>query len=371
MKKMVYITNLNLSESSGGGSAVNVATLNQLSSSLDIKTIHSISPPQDKWAKLKSVFLRKLAGKGNYHFYSNRRLNKIASQVEDSLNNIETYDSLFFHGFTPWISFKPDKPYYAFNDACFGAYVTIYNNRASFSELDLKRIFNLEKEWLNNAEKVFFRSQWAVDETREYYRLEGKHFFNVGLGGFIDIPEKDTYKGEKKDFLFISREFIPKGGKVVFEAFKKLKLEYPEIGLTIVGEEPPNEIASFEGVNYLGFLNKNKEEEKSKLIEVFSSTFALIHPTLKDTNSLVVTELAYYGSPVISSNLFAIPEYVKNGESGFLLDNPRDVDELCKKMKILLEDENLYKHMRRTSFLNSRNNTWDLVGHRLLKHING
>ena len=40
---------------------------------------------------------------------------------------------------------------------------------------------------------------------------QGENFLNIGVGGFIDLPKKDKYKSGF-NFLFISREFVPKGG---------------------------------------------------------------------------------------------------------------------------------------------------------------
>ena len=75
---------------------------------------------------------------------------------------------------------------------------------------------------MDNASAVFFRSQWALEETKKHYGLLGENFHNVGVGGFIDIPKADKYR-DGHNFLFISREFVPKGGLIVVEAFQKVR----------------------------------------------------------------------------------------------------------------------------------------------------
>jgi glycosyltransferase involved in cell wall biosynthesis len=354
-----------MNESSGGGSGVNSAVYEFFKENSTYFSYQYINPQPNKVEKLISR-LQKLFGlKRNYYFFSESRLNKI----KDSFIPDENADFYFFHGFTPWIKIKPDKPYFCFNDACFATYVTIYNNKDEFQEKDLNRIYNTEKKWLLKARTVFFRSQWALHETQKAYNVEGSTFLNVAVGGFIDIPNEDFYKNGF-NFVFIAREFIPKGGEQTVEAFKIVRQEYPAATLTIIGEKPNDDILSVEGINYLGFLNKNIPAEKDRLIDCFSTAFAIVHPTIKDTNTLVINELSYYGCPAISSNRFAIPEYIVNGKTGYLLDNPRDIDEIAGKMSLLLNDQSTYLEMRKATRNRAvLNFTWSIVNERIIYKI--
>jgi glycosyltransferase involved in cell wall biosynthesis len=63
------------------------------------------------------------------------------------------------------------------------------------------------------------------------------------------------------NFLFISREFIPKGGLIVLEAFKKVKEIEPSAELWIAGEVPPQSIELSDGVHYKGFLIKRSRNK--------------------------------------------------------------------------------------------------------------
>jgi glycosyltransferase involved in cell wall biosynthesis len=364
-----YITNIPYTDQSGGGSGVNNDNIIQLKKSFDINLSPPINPGCDTIAKLKSIFLKQIGVKRNYHFFSERRLKWIERQFYSNKNS-EKSDAYFFHGFTQWIKTKPNKPYFCFNDACFATYVSIYNNIMEFNPNDLKRIYNQEANWLSNASAVFFRSQWALEETKKQYNLSGGNFHNVGVGGFIDIPLTDQYMGGY-NFLFISREFIPKGGLVAVEALKKVRIAHPDAKLWIVGQCPPENIVNQNGIEYKGFLNKSISKENAKLIDIFSKSFALVHPTLKDTNTLVINELAYYGCPSIASNRFAIPEYLLEGKTGFLLNDPKDSNELAAKMCLMIENSDLYNLMRTTTRENAlSNNTWDHVGNRISKVIN-
>lgn len=364
--KLSYISNIKLFDSSGGVSGKNYATVQQLKRNFKITDYCYLNPKPDLFAKISSKLTRLLGFKGKYYFFSNHRLNKINKQFGNSKKSGDIY---FFLGFTSWIHVKPDKPYYCFNDASFATYVNIYNDKTEFSNSDLERIYQKEKIWLTNAKKVFFTSKWALEQTKKDYDISGSNFLNIGVGGFIDLPKKDNYKSGY-NFLFISREFVPKGGFVVSKAFNELRKQHPKAQLWIVGDMPPKEILEQNGIVFKGFFNKSNEEEHAQLVKIFEQSFCLVHPTVKDTTTLVISELAYFGCPAIASNKFAIPEFVLSKKSGLLIDNPNDYLEVADKMCYMIENKKEYSQMREFTRQNAiENNTWDKVGERLLNHM--
>lgn len=364
--KLSYISNIKLSESSGGMSGINNALHNQLNKHFEICDYSYINPKSDIISKIKSKIFRLIGLKGNYHFFSNRRLNAINKEFQ---NQKESCDAYFFFGFTSWISTKPSKPYYCYNDACFATYVDIYNDKDEFSDPDLARIYQKEKCWLQQAEGVFFNSDWALELTKRAYNLKGENFVNVGYGGFIDIPKKDTFNGGL-NFLFISREFIPKGGVVVAQAIIEVRKTYPEANVWVVGAKPPEEILSNEAIIYKGFFRKSVLDECKTLKDIFSQSFCLVHPTIKDINPLVINELSYFGCPAIATNRFAIPEFVIPKKSGLLIENPNDYFEAADKMCYMIENHKEYSQMREFTRQKAiENNTWDKVGERLLNYM--
>ena len=268
--KISYISNIPKNKSSGGGSGVNRAVFKYFEKRNEYFNYQYINPHPNKTELFNSKLQKLLHISRKYFFFSESRLGKIKRSFQ---HDSET-DIYFFHGFTPWIKIEPDKPYFCFNDACFATYIEIYNALDSFSNKDLARIFVQEKQWLINSAAVFFRSNWALEETKRKYNLVGENFHNVGVGGFIDIPSNDTYTCGK-EFLFIAREFIPKGGPEAVQALQKVLDVYPDVSLQIVGQKPNDEILKLPGVNYIGFLNKSNPDEKNMLHEIFSKSFAL------------------------------------------------------------------------------------------------
>ena len=68
----------------------------------------------------------------------------------------------------------------------------------------------------------------------------------------------------------------------------------------------------------------------------FAADF-LVHPTFYDPCSLVVLEALACGLPVLTSRLAGASIAVREGETGELLDIPRDTKEISSKLGSLLE----------------------------------
>jgi len=357
--KLSYISNIKLSESSGGMSGINHAVYHQLKRFFDVDDYVYINAKEDQWAKLKSKIRRVLGLKGNYPFFSDKRLNTINKIFQ---KHKFTSDAYFFFGFTSWIDIQVTEPYFCYNDACFETYVTIYNNKSEFLDKDLERIYEKEKVWLSKAEKVFFNSDWALEQTKKVYNITGENFMNIGFGGFIEIPQKDIYNGGY-NFLFISREFVPKGGRTVAKAIQIVRRKYATAKIWVVGDQPPQDLKEHPGIEYLGFFRKSYPKENDKLKAIFSKAFCLVHPTLKDTTTLVITESAYYGCPAIATKRFAIPEFIENRLTGMLVADPRSACEVANNMIYLIEHPEAYQRMRRAARSKALGYfTWNNVG---------
>ncbi len=106
--------------------------------------------------------------------------------------------------------------------------------------------------------------------------------------------------------------------------------------------------------NEIIFLNYIKNEE---LPILYSASEALVNPTLHETFGLPNLKAMACGCPVITSNVFAVPEVVNS--AALLIDNPNDVVELYKKIKILLEDKKLSYQLRKKSPLQAQKFSWE------------
>lgn len=358
-----YVSNLPLSETSGGWSGFNVAIFSSLSRHFSLAYVGPISPPDDLPAKVLSRLLRSTGRKGSFSFFSRRRLKnsaRLTAQLADRAAKVD-----FFHGSTPWVAYHPEVPYACYLDVCFATYVSVYQNRNVFDSSDLDRIAEQEASWLRAATRVFFSSGWGMESAISAYDLDRSTLRVAGMGGHLPIPAADTYAGGH-DFLFIALDFDGKGGNVCAEAFEQIRSRCPQARLRIVGERPPARVLAIDGVVYEGFLRKSVPAELTRLQEIFSSTFALVHPTVRDATPQVIIEAQYHGCPAIAPRSFGIPEMIADGVTGYLVDAPPTASAVAEKMLELCADAEAYAKLRRAARAHALETfTWERVGDRM------
>jgi glycosyltransferase involved in cell wall biosynthesis len=345
MKKVAFVTNIAANEFSGGFSAMNRAMFDLLSTNHSVDYIGPVNPKPNLWQHALSKSGRVLGLGGDFFFFSERRLEAICREVDPRLAKSRA-EYAVFHGFTPWIHTRPVMPYIAWSDCTFWQYVHIYHDAGCFRALDLERIKEKEAAWLRNAEKVIFRNNWAAAEAIRDYQLDENRVAVVGNYGLIKPPSGDLYKGGR-DFLMVTTNFRQKGGPLAVAAFRQVRKAYPDTRLLIVGDHPGIRVLLERGVVYLGWLSKSNPDDSELLSQTFARSMCLLHPTISDTNPMVLIEAGYCGCPAISTNRFAIPELVGDGTTGLLLKDPTDVSAIVNAMIWMLRQSESYLHMRK------------------------
>ena len=367
MQRINFITNFAPDDSNGGWNGVSYELYQGLSRYFDVNYVGPINPGYDKIGKTVSKLRRLAKLQGKFHFFSKRRLGQIADEVACSIDPTADFD--FYHGATPWIAYDCPRPYGCFIDESFESYLAICQKPEHFLQSDLQRIYDGEAAWMKKAAHVFCGSNWAVDRAVQVYSIPNDNFRAVLVGGCADIPPQVTMPSGM-NFLFISVNFIIKGGHLCAEAFQRVRQEFPEATLTFIGQCPPPEVLAMPGVHYAGFLRKTDPDEGRRFAELLSAGFALIHPTMMDANPLVLIEAGYHGCPSITTRAFGIPDLVDDGVTGYLIDPPLSVDAFVDKMLMLCRDRDLYTGMRQaTREMTTTKLTWDAVTRRIADHI--
>ena len=82
-----------------------------------------------------------------------------------------------------------------------------------------------------------------------------------------------------------------------------------------------------------------------------------LFPSIQEGHPQVLGQASACGLPSIAMSLYR-PDYVMNGESGFLIESDA---ELADKLELLLRDANLRRSMSRAAALRSLNFDWDRI----------
>jgi glycosyltransferase involved in cell wall biosynthesis len=151
-------------------------------------------------------------------------------------------------------------------------------------------------------------------------------------------PQKIKERKDKNiiNILFIGIWFERKGGPLLLEAFNILFKKFPNLRLTIIGPIPKDlETCS------LPIFQKDFVPRRELFNTFFPNADILVLvPPKAEGYGFVVEEAASFGIPAVVSRVYALPEIVEDGETGFVVESG-SVADLVEKLEILITDEKL------------------------------
>lgn len=147
-----------------------------------------------------------------------------------------------------------------------------------------------------------------------------------------------------KVILYIGQLIKRKGIEFLLFAYKKLKEEYDDVGLAVVGSGPLKkelldlcQRENIKDVYFIGFI------QQKQLPLYYSIADLFILPSLVETFGLVINEAMACGLPVITTKVAGAKDLINPGENGFIVDEA-NVDQLYLAIKeIILNDKVMIK----------------------------
>ena len=132
--------------------------------------------------------------------------------------------------------------------------------------------------------------------------------------------------------LFVGGDLDRKGGHVLLEAFRALRAQLgtEQFELHLVTKSRVDEAPGL-------FVHNNMQANSAPLKQLFFDSDFFVLPTLGDCLPMALAEAGAAGLPTVSTNVAAIPELVKDGETGFIVP-PGDEEALFRAMRSLIED---------------------------------
>jgi glycosyltransferase involved in cell wall biosynthesis len=192
----------------------------------------------------------------------------------------------------------------------------------------------------------------AAEVARDYRRSGVEVLLNVmgersPAGGAASPEPEEVAEGrgeagcERTDgtLLFVGRLRIRKGVEVLLAAFAELRRQLPAARLAIAGDGEHRAALEWTA-RRLGldpaelFLGRRSAAEVRCLL---GSAAALVVPSIYEGLPLVVLEAMEEGVPVVASRVSGIPEVVRDGESGWLVEM-EDPPALAAALRAVLGD---------------------------------
>ncbi|MEC9374392.1 MAG: glycosyltransferase family 4 protein [Planctomycetota bacterium] len=180
----------------------------------------------------------------------------------------------------------------------------------------------------------FCRSQCMIFAPREHWsKLE---IVRCGLAAADLTAEPAPIPGEPR-LVSVGRLCEAKGQPLIVEALARLAKEGVRFNFTFVGDGPlrrdiERQIRDHgleDSIHIAGWQNRDRVREELRAAR------ALVLPSFAEGLPVVIMEALAMGRPVLSTQIAAIPELVRTGETGWLV-TPGSIDDLTNALRELL-----------------------------------
>jgi glycosyltransferase involved in cell wall biosynthesis/GT2 family glycosyltransferase len=205
------------------------------------------------------------------------------------------------------------------------------------------------KRWANvrcfeRAAHIVTWSQWAKRGLVDGYGIEASKITVIPPG--VDCerwsPTEALSSAESPlRILFVGGDLRRKGGDLLIHAARRLRAD-PAVPPFEVHLVTGSEVAEEPGVVVHRGLTANSDE----LVEQYRQADVFCLPTLGDCLPMVLAEAAATGLALVATDVGAISEIVRHGETGRLIP-AGDIDELTQALRALLTDPDARRSMGR------------------------
>ncbi|QMU89614.1 glycosyltransferase [Weissella cibaria] len=239
--------------------------------------------------------------------------------IIQSINTNEQDKSIILGSFNRFLNTENDYFIYVENPTA----LYHYSLNRPYTHLGNRRFNHLLSD--SNLKYMIFMSKAALYSSKEVWGREVPIKKEVI---YPYIPKNPFFEPKKKSsatpikLLYIAQgsRFVSKGAPEVIDMAVQIE---SEVSLTIITniDSIPDQLMEKISLQH----NIHLEEFNKSFLEmerIYASHDILIYPTSDDSSALTVLEAIKAGMVVIGSNLYAIPEMVRDGENGFLT-NPK------------------------------------------------
>ncbi|MFB9378505.1 glycosyltransferase family 4 protein [Kineococcus gynurae] len=189
-----------------------------------------------------------------------------------------------------------------------------YRNWSSMRPADVAARLRMQREVYRAATTCCMTSSWAADSAEQDFGVPGERVVVVGAGTHETprTPERDF---STPRFLFVGLDFARKNGPRVLECFARVREQFPDATLDVVGGHPP---ISAPGVRTHGRIPRSTPEGRAKLQAIYDASTCFVMPSLYEPAGVVFTEAAASGLPSIGGSNGGSADFI--GDGGVVVD---------------------------------------------------
>jgi|SRR5215469_3678979 len=214
------------------------------------------------------------------------------------------------------------------------------------------------KRSCRRAARILTGSEFTRKQIIDWSGVSPEKVMKVGYG--VDStyqPEGGSYGLPFPYLLSVSNRKPHKNEFRIVEAFAEAKLD-SQIHMVFTGK-PTADLARWIEKRGVGsrveFVGMVAEE---RLPSLYRGAQALIFPSLYEGFGLPIVEAMACGTPVVTSNLTAMPEVAGDGA---LLVDPRSVEQISSATERIVSDKSLRQRLRERSVARAAEFSWETV----------
>ncbi|MFI3140909.1 MAG: glycosyltransferase [Clostridia bacterium] len=209
----------------------------------------------------------------------------------------------------------------------------------------LKKIYSAAAK---NSSKLILLSDNYKSEILNYIDIKDEYKV-VGINNFTETQTQIINDEKKNTLLYVGRlDFGQKRPDRIIEIWENIYKKYPDWKLKIAGDGPLKDdlmkyVArkNIQNIEFLGFVNLEKEYEKAKILCMTSTYEGL---------PMVLIEGANYGCVPIAFDSFAsLHDIIDNEENGIIVEK-FNLKEYQRKLEKLMFDEKYRAMIQKQSF---------------------
>jgi glycosyltransferase involved in cell wall biosynthesis len=247
---------------------------------------------------------------------------------------------------------------------------TVLQARASYpwphlealTDTDFRRYEDRQRSAYAAAVACCCTTHWVAESITGSYGIPAERVFVVGNGQNHPAADVAPREWSSPRYLFVGVDWTRKNGAAVVRAFTRIREQFPDAQLDVVGEHPRVDAP---GVIGHGSLSRANLDDRERIAALYRSATVFVMPSLHEPAGIVYIEAASAGVPSIGSTNGGGATLI--GPGGLAVD-PLEDEQIYAAM-LRLADPETARRMGKLARQHSQLFTWRKVAERLIRAL--
>ena len=248
-------------------------------------------------------------------------------------------------------------------------------NVGTFHTFGGHRVYQMGLSWLGNPYFAMLDGRIAVSEPAR--RFISRHYpgdyriipNGVRVETFASARPFEHLRDGRPNLLWVGRMDKRKGLRYLLAAYGRLKWDWPDLRLIVVGPGSPDtdsyRIMSERNLGDIEFVGPASEEDKARYYR--SADIYCSPATGRESFGIVLLEAMSASCPVVATSIDGYASVMTDGREGLLVP-PKDDEALAAAIDRLLRDPQLRRRLGERGAETAALYSWDKVAARVLDY---